>query len=236
MQQEEDADAGRRYALRARNVRQMKPYAYDQQMYAHQMRRNPDAIVRFARYGRAGGGRRREHYEDEGAEGDAEAGDGMSSDPEVDPAELNLDEEESDGERRRRRRERSVTGEEGRSERPRARARSGTVDEARPGPLTARRQRVATPASEAAASAPVRNVAEDWYRAHMRELDSSGSDDDIDAERRVAGPSKLASRGDEMEKTKKRHRFPMRTPARQKSPSVREQSEASVYLTPDGQQ
>jgi hypothetical protein len=233
---------GRRYALRERNVRQLKPYAYDRQVYTRQMRANPDAIVRFRSPGRRAR-RERDGYEDaqdgEG-EGERERDRGAeSSDAEVDPRELELELDPSDDERRRRRRrERSASGEAVRVERARQRSGvRGKINEDA-GASTARRQRAMTPTGEAGVSGRVeqvarRSIADEWYQAKLRELDSS-SEDDADGGN-VAGPSRLTPQDavhEETLKKRRKQRFPMRLPVRHKSPFVREQSQVSRSYQP----
>ena len=213
------AAEGRRYALRERNVRQLKPYAYDRQLYTRQMRSNPDAIVRF----RSPGRRRREGY-DEGDDGDGvelEMHTGGSSDPEVDPRELEMDVDLSDGERRRRkRRERSEDAGEGAA--PRAIRASGSAEPVR------RKTQARELAPPATAAAPASNIAQQWYQKELQELCSSSDSDDVlnsQPKPSTHGHEKEKSTRKDKEKKQRKKRFPMKLPTRSKSPSARVQTQ-----------
>ncbi|KAI0826218.1 hypothetical protein BC629DRAFT_1587055 [Irpex lacteus] len=100
-QELQTAEHHSRYTLRTRNLRQQRPYKFDEALYERQLRGVPEAIVKFRNIPGEHHHRRGEH----GREGSHPRAD--DDDGEVDPSVLET--QESEGERRRRRR-RSESG------------------------------------------------------------------------------------------------------------------------------
>ena len=226
LQQEENTG---RYRLRERNVRQLKPYAYDKQLYNHQMRANPEAIVKF---------RSPTHRRHRSRAGSVSAGGAQSSDAEVDPAQFEAD--ASDEDRPRRRRAIIGTADESGGERVRARSRTRSVPAKRRAATPPRqagpsRQAAAPTQAHAAASNQSKKKTEEWFRAKLNELASSEDSSDSDLELPSAkGKEKGKGKegAEEARKKRRRKRFPMRLdiPRQTKSPSTRQHSRVSLVL------
>ncbi|EKM57028.1 uncharacterized protein PHACADRAFT_183566 [Phanerochaete carnosa HHB-10118-sp] len=194
LQQAENAS---RYKLRERNVRQLQPYAYDQQIYKRQMRANPDAIVRYHSPAR------RRHRSRERSVG---VGDEQSSDAEVDPARLEA--EASEDERPRRRRTRSETDNE---EGVQAGTRGRTELEAAPSTTRQMPPRQVVPTvPPVATSSKAQSEMDIWFGLQKSEFDNRGSSSD--EELGLQAQKRKGKEKGEVEETSKRKkkRFPMR--------------------------
>ena len=191
-----------RYSLRERNVRQLKPYAYDRQLYVRQMRSNPDAIVKF----RSPHGRKH---------GDGPRSPRASSDDDVNPEDLDLDVSD---EGRPRRRAMSITASDVVSSYKRA---GSAPIAAASTTLPKNRDRHRMPMSPRApdvpaAPEPERNIAKEWYQAKLRELSSSESENDLDLSALRRSRATGIAKGEMHQRRKKR--FPMNLTRHNRSP------------------